>query len=251
MKKSIFIATTTMAILGLSAFTIYTMDEVPTAKDTVKTENEDFELALGTRFRPITKKELETANSFLALLDNKEVNRIESVTSQKIVMFTNERHTDTKSEVLGNEFSKEFKASLHGLKISDNFVIDAQCILRDKSKTHPDYGHFTPHFTLAPSQQASYPDGNEAFIKYIRTNIHNELLKTSKEDYKMGKLYFTISETGKIIKTKIIGTSGDKNIDAKILKLVKNNEKSWSPALNEAGEKIEQELVLSIGMIGC
>ena len=71
------------------------------------------------------------------------------------------------------------------------------------------------------------------------------------EKLKPAKLYFTVSKTGTIENVRLDRSSNYPIVDEAMIELIKNAPGEWLPAENEKGEKVEQELVVSFGLMGC
>jgi len=56
---------------------------------------------------------------------------------------------------------------------------------------------------------------------------------------------------GTITNVKLDRTSGYLNMDKTMVELIKNTPGKWKQAENVKGENVDQELVVSFGMVGC
>jgi len=65
------------------------------------------------------------------------------------------------------------------------------------------------------------------------------------------KLYFTINTDGEVSNIYQDDDCGFDKIDRAMLELLKNLPGKWVTAENAACQKMEQELVISYGLVGC
>ena len=65
------------------------------------------------------------------------------------------------------------------------------------------------------------------------------------------KLYFTVSKEGMIENVRLDRTSNFPAVDETMIELITNAPGKWIPAENSKGEKVDQELVVSFGLMGC
>ena len=65
------------------------------------------------------------------------------------------------------------------------------------------------------------------------------------------KLIFTVTKEGNIKNVRLDRSSNYPLVDETMLDLIKNLPGKWKPAENENGEKIDQEQVVSFGLMGC
>jgi hypothetical protein len=67
---------------------------------------------------------------------------------------------------------------------------------------------------------------------------------------KPAKLFFTVTIKGSIKNVYLDRTSGYPDVDKTMIELISKVPSAWEPAQNTKGEKVDQELVVSFGLIG-
>ena len=88
-------------------------------------------------------------------------------------------------------------------------------------------------------------------MNYLEENSKDAIKNVKRNKLKPGKVRFIVTQNGAIENVRLESTSGYTAIDKKMLELIKLAPKEWSPARNSKGDKINQELVFSFGIIGC
>ena len=111
--------------------------------------------------------------------------------------------------------------------------------------------HWTPHLTIVPEKQAKYEGGEKAVIRYLRENTSEVTDQIDEKKLKPAKMYFTVTKDGVVTDFNLLRTSGYPELDEKIKELINALPGKWTPAENATGEKVNQELVLSFGNMGC
>ncbi|PHS04082.1 MAG: hypothetical protein COA88_14525, partial [Kordia sp.] len=107
------------------------------------------------------------------------------------------------------------------------------------------------HLTIIPEKQAVHIDGKNELKKFLKENSKKSRTNVVPEKLRPAKLYFTVTKNGSIKNVKLDRSSGYPLLDEKIIELINNTSGKWKPAENYKGEKIEQELVVSFGLMGC
>lgn len=253
--------------VGISLLTIFIFScnnsekEVPAKKDLAsitKTEVKpkinvfnDFIYDVGPRFGSITKSEVVNATTIDAFLSEKELKKIQSITSVSIIPFRNEKrieHFET-----GN--SMELTAGqLHFLKnaeYSTSFVVQVNYQQRNESTGTLEDNYASPHLTIVPEKQASFLDGKDALKAYLKLSTEEVRKDVDPEKLQPAKLYFTVTKMGTIENIHLDRPSGYPEVDKKMKELISQVPGTWLPAENAKGEKVDQELVVSFGLIGC
>ena len=90
-------------------------------------------------------------------------------------------------------------------------------------------------------------------LNFLRTKGKAIVASEKVEPKKLqaAKLFFTVSKIGDIKSVRLDRSSNYPKIDDFMIQLIKNTPDQWVPAENEKGEKVEQELVVSFGLMGC
>ena len=110
---------------------------------------------------------------------------------------------------------------------------------------------WTPYLTIVPEKQAEYSEGKEALMKYLKENSEDARAHIIPEKLQPAKLYFTVTKNGTIAHVRLDRSSNYPVVDKRMIDLITNLPGKWEPAENLKGEKVDQELVISFGLIGC
>jgi hypothetical protein len=107
--------------------------------------------------------------------------------------------------------------------------------------------------TIVPETQAEYSKGKAALKEYLKesSKASRDIANVDPEKLQPAKLYFTVTKKGAIENVKLDRTSNYSLVDEAMIELIKNAPGTWKPAENLKGEKVEQELVVSFGLMGC
>ena len=105
-------------------------------------------------------------------------------------------------------------------------------------------------FTVDPENEASYPEGSQQLIKYLKEKAIDDIPNDSFEGYELTAIKFTINEEGEIINPYIFGAEyqkdRDKAIDNLLLETI-HKMPCWTPAEYADGTKVKQDFVLTVG----
>lgn len=211
----------------------------------------DFYYDMGTRFGPISKSELIKVTSVRDFFEEELIASIESYQSVSIARVVNDERTTDQKNGKDAQFTPDQISFLRSFDYSTNFVlqVDFQARSTTSGKLFNDYR--SPHLTVVPEKMASYAAGKQALIDYLGSK-NKELTKDLDQDrLQPAKLYFTVTSSGELGSIELGKSSGYPDIDENIIELLKNAPGSWIPAQNSNGEKVDQQLVISFGLIGC
>lgn len=139
---------------------------------------------------------------------------------------------------------------LRSTAISQSFILTAKC-----EGSHPgvDVENFELNYiiTVVPENEAEYPGGYDELINYIKKETEKETAHLLKDQLKFGRLTFIVSSSGNITDLELNSSSGYTDLDEKIFELLMDLPKAWIPATNAIGDKVDQELELFFGRMGC
>ncbi|MCB0383277.1 MAG: hypothetical protein KDD05_08260 [Psychroserpens sp.] len=211
----------------------------------------DFIYSIGPRFGGITKTELSKMTSIEAFLDNEVLKDITSVSSTSLTIVMNDEFSEFKANGQSKAFTREQLDFLKALKYSTNFVLRVDFTEIDKASGQLINNYRSPYHTIIPEKQAVYSEGKDALKLFLKDNIQTELIGVNPEKLKPAKLYFTITETGSVKNIRLDRDSGYPEVDKKMIKLMNHLPGTWTPANNDKGEPVEQELVVFFGLMGC
>tara|TARA_R100001015_G_C4619480_1_gene176210 strand:+ start:157 stop:903 length:747 start_codon:yes stop_codon:yes gene_type:complete len=197
---------------------------------------------LSPRFNPIKRSQLITAFSARTFLKEEHLNDVNSFDQTTLKLISNDKDYSEGISNYGEMLSKEQLSQLNNLPLSSNFVVEIRA---------NGYHNYTPHFTLIPEVQAEYSLGLGALFDYLRTNSQDEIDQLDEDRLGPGRLYLTVGTDGKLKDLKLWNSSRDEAFDERVLELMGTLPGDWKPAEDAKGNKVEQELVLFFGIIGC
>ena len=215
----------------------------------IKLFNSNFYYDVNSRFAAtITKEKLHNATSIIDLVPGEGTIGLEFFSDVKIGVLTN-----GKDKIETGISSVLNPAQLDLLKSADystNYYNNATC-KRNNSVTGKteDYS-FVYYVTIVPEKAADFKDGHNALMDYLKKNSKDETARVDPNMLQSGKVRFTVKQNGEIANVKLESTSGYATIDNTMIELITNMPGQWNPATNSKGEKVDQELVFSFGIIG-
>ncbi|MFD2916328.1 hypothetical protein [Psychroserpens luteus] len=266
MKKAIIISSTTLIILCVLIFgftscdhTIKTDEANPSNSKDLAFESSNMELPINksipdlyygveTRFAAIKKSDIDEATTIYDFLNDGEAEQIDLINSVGIIVIKNNQQSDIQEY---GESAQLTDAQLKILKSTDyfsHFTIKTQFKEKNKENGKMEERFFGPHITVVPDKQATYIDGNEALINYLKDNSKESMNVIKGDDLGAIKLSFIVTKEGIVSNVKHDAmTTGYPSIDEKFMELIKNIPGKWSPAENAKGEKMDYELVFTFG----
>ena len=260
MKKTIIISCIVLAIFSFLALTFSNKNkrvsgtletasiEISTkAEETKKQNSPDFIYDIGTRFSPIKKGDITNATSINSIFSQDELHKMEFVKSVEFIIVKNDKRTDKSGTGNSASFTDEQINFLKSLDYSTNFVMEVDYHVKGDLIERTS----TPHYTIVPDTQAQYIYGKDALIKYFIENTKEETANIPEDKLQPAKLYFTVSKNGTVSNATLDRSSGYPNIDELMTELITRTPGGWIPALNLKGETVDQELVVSFGLMGC
>ena len=218
---------------------------------TITFEKGDFFYDIGSRFNSITKEQLFAARSFSDFIGDEHDQRIISYSALNVIILEDSEKTNLRVDGRGGDFTQSQLDFIKTLEYSTNLLVWAEYTEDSPWSGKIEESHWTPYLTIVPEQQATYSEGKNALLAYLMTNSKQAINELTSNDYKPGKMYFTITKEGRLENVKVHSSSGYSDIDALLEKLLKDAPGSWQPATDGEGNKVAQELVLSFGNMGC
>ncbi len=204
-------------------------------------------LVVDTRFgSTITKENLHQSKSILEIVPKEaEWSKISFETVEVGLLINGKEYSEHGVDDVLNQTQSNL---LHSTDYSSNIFIKTTGIKPGKDMQPERYSYY---LTVVPEHEASYKDGYEQLISYLRKNTDQERLGSNQKMLQPGRILFTINSDGSINNVNLESTSGMSNIDKKLMELITQTSGNWIPAENLHGEKVEQQLVISFGMVGC
>ncbi len=262
MKKSLVIICMTIGVLGLMAIGLVSKQEneieisektdaiVNRIEETLVSRSEqpiafnDFALDVGTRFiATISKEDLDKAVSISEIIP-RDANWNQYFINKTHVRIEN---FDLETGVAGDGLilNEPQLALIKSTKYSDNLQFGAEHATSWKS------GSLNYMVSIVPEKQAEYIDGHDQLISYLRDNSSTIIKLWQNNQWRDGKINFTVDQLGSISSVNLISTSGNLTVDQQMVRLISETTNKWLPAENSKGEKVEQVLTFSFGSIGC
>jgi len=251
MKKSIVLFSAVLVTISLTAFGYMNWNTADSLETNNRIEDADFFYDVGPRFEPVTKAELSGAHTILDFLNERQAPPGELFESVTINIVENEWPNGIRATGNSEVLTKGQRDLLTSAESSTHFSVRGEYHVRNKESGELEDSSLNPYLTIVPEKQATYADGNEAFLKYLRSNNRKNLVSLESSKLRPAKLYFTVTKDGSISDIKIGNHSGYETLDKIMINLLKNAPGVWQAAENANGEKVDQELVISYGLGGC
>ncbi|NNL31707.1 MAG: energy transducer TonB [Flavobacteriaceae bacterium] len=270
MKKQILIFSTVLIAVSLTAIALinkidFSSEPLETSMntETIVSEEEpedvqnvkvfsDFIYDIGSRFYTMTKSDIDNLRAFGDIIGEEHSNRIVSYDILKVSLFENDEATNTIEIKNTDEFNPAQLELLQSLGYSANLLIWAEYqIYANVTSGELKEEHWTPYITIVPEKQAEYTDGKEALMIFLRESSKESRRDVDPNDFRPAKLYFTVTKNGTIENVSLDRSSNFPEVDAKMIELISKTPGQWIPAENSKGEKVDQEFVVSFGLLGC
>ena len=268
MKKQILFSTLLLGALCLAVFAFAERSEKSTdtaelasrdipapEKNEIETtmgpELPEFMFDFGTRYKSIKKSALDQVSSFEDFIGREHAERIIRYSSLSVIELEDGLKTDKKISNNTGDFTAAQRSYLQSLGYSEDVLIWATY-----TEKWPDTGlvedsYWTPHLTVVPEKQAQYELGKESLLDFLRVGSATFIAENLEDRVQPGRIHLTISKEGILKNVELRSTSGNKAIDHKIIELISEAPGKWIPAENSEGDKVEQELVVFYGSLGC
>lgn len=198
----------------------------------------------------VTKEALDKALSIADILPVRATQGVELYRDVEVSILQNDTEFAETRKGDGATLNASQKSLLHSVNPSANIHIRANYKVQSEA-TWRIGNDLTYYITVVPDQEATYADGYDAMINYLRNNSREKTAGITREKLKPGKVRFTVAKNGTIKDVKLVSTSGYPLVDDRLVDLVRNMPGKWNPAANSKGEKIDQELVFFFGIEGC
>ena len=268
MKKNVFIISLVLITLSLTAYgfmrsnqsatdiaatvIIDGISEVDaTDKDIDKKSVKAFLYDVGPRFNHIKKKDLINLRSFDDYIGQVHAQRIVAYKSLSVILLDNDKQTDTKLTTDSGIFSSAQLELMKSFDYSTNLLLYADYTEKWKESDKIVNSSWTPYLTIVPETQASYNNGEESSIDYLKHNSKENIENITQDKLQSGQIFFTVTKKGLVSNIEIATSSGYPLIDEKIKDLISKSSGNWEAAKTMKGEKIDQTLTVFFGRMGC
>lgn len=224
-------------------------------KDSIKVKPEifeDFIYDVGPRFAPMKKSAIEKATSLEDFFTWEELRVISEIKFIEIIIIENERQTPKRAISYTKTFTDAQLKLIQSFDYTSHFNIRVE-YLEKNSVGKLEHKFNSPHITIVPEKQTEYVNGKDELKKYLRENSREARIKANVDPMKLqpAKLYFTVTKEGNIENVKLDRTSNYPLVDKTMIELIKNLPGNWKPAENAKGNKMNQEQVVTFGLMGC
>lgn len=227
------------------------MDQ-PFAEDNNEGDLVEFFYDVDSRFmRTLTKEDLSKARSINDFLSEDMTQDVITYKSVSIIIIENDGQTEIKETGSSEILTTAQRKLLRDSDYSTNFFVRADYKQKNKDTGVLEDNYFTPYITIVPEKQAVYVDGKDALLAYLKENSKEKTAIVEENKLQPGKLFFTITKKGDVSNVTLGPSSGYPSIDQTMLELITNAPGKWEAAENSKGEKVEQQLVFSFGLVGC
>lgn len=223
--------------------------------DTVKVKPkvfEDFIYDVGPRFEPFKKSDIRKAKSIEDFFKWEELQSIVQLNFVEIILIENDRQTEKREIGYSNIFTEAQLKLIQSFDYNSHFNIRMEYQKKDSSG-QLEHKFNSPHLTIVPEKTATYSDGYDVLKRFLKESSREARIKANVDPMKLqaAKLYFTVTKEGNIENIRLDRTSKYPLVDKKMIELISKTPGTWIPAENEKGEKMDQELVVSFGLMGC
>ncbi len=197
----------------------------------------------------ITKEKLHRATSILEILPEKATQFLVGYNQVKVGLLTKNGETIAigKNEVLNGEQIELMRDADY----STNFFIRSDCFKKYSYSGFTEPYELVYYISVTPEKEARYIPGHSALIEFLKDGSKAEISIAQEGGLRSGKISFTVTKTGAVTDVSLDSTSGYASIDQKMKQLIETLPGKWAPAEDEKGQKVDQQLVFSFGMIGC
>jgi len=211
----------------------------------------DFEYRITSRFvYSKDKHELAAATSVTDLIELLKMHQVQNFWNIGISQFNEDGQEVFKAKGEDDILTEAQKKLLTSLDYTSDIFINGDYMRKYQNGVFSE-DTLVYHLSISPTTWATYSDGEEAMISYLKENTANEVAAVRPKKLKSGMIQFVISKEGTIGQVGILSTSGYAKIDSKFVKLIEQMPAQWEPAKNELGENVEQKMVFYYGMKGC
>jgi TonB family protein len=211
----------------------------------------DFIYDVGPRFGAIKKNDLDKATTFSDLFNKDQAQQIRSYTAVSISILKGEMEINKKETSLSDVLTPAQIKLLQTAPYGSNLKIRADYQEKNTATGQLQANHSTPYLTIVPEKQATYLDGMDVLKKYLKDSSEDVRKNVDPEKLQPAKLFFTVTKNGTVENIKLDRPSGYPIVDKTMIELINKTQKSWKPAENLQGDKVDQELVVSFGLLGC
>jgi hypothetical protein len=198
----------------------------------------------------ITKEKLAQARSIIDIVPKQATEGIESYQHVKVALLQ-----QPDQEIIemgeGDALNLAQQKLLQAADYSTDFYIIAQNQRRNEETRALESDRLVYYLTVVPEAEASYSDGHEALISYLKGALTAKGLSMPSEKLEPGRAIFTISRKGSLQHARLGSSCGYPEVDSALLEALSNLPGTWQAATNARGEAVPQDFVFFFGIEGC
>ncbi|EDM45112.1 hypothetical protein SCB49_03289 [unidentified eubacterium SCB49] len=206
---------------------------------------------IGPRFGAIKKEAIQNAKSISDFIHQEELDKIASLKSVTVQVLESDMIYKNIEKGTTATFTEAQLKLLRSLDYSTNLMLLVEFTELHKHTNSIENNYTSPYLTIVPEKQASYMFSEDTLKDYLSVNTEEVRKDVDPEKLQAAKLYFTVTKNGTVENLRLDRSSNYPKVDDTMIQLMKNLPGKWTPAENAKGEKVNQELVVSFGLLDC
>lgn len=211
----------------------------------------DFLVNIDSRFLlQLTKEQVNNALTIFDIFPPEDVVDVAEYDLVKISIGADEPENE-KEIGTTTSFNEAQRKLLASIDYSTNFILRTNIKRKNKHNDQLSYDYIAYFVTVVPEKEATYSEGMDALINYLKLKALEEKIIIDNNKLKPGRLNFTVAKTGELTDIHLDSSSGYSEMDKKLETLLHNLPGTWTPAEDSKGSVVDQKLVLFFGIQGC
>jgi TonB family protein len=191
----------------------------------------------------ITKEEMNEAERLIDLNRHYPASWVKEYVSVEVT--ANHQGKSKKAASKNDLLTTDQKAIMSSSDIGAEISVRVQ-YFPDNELKHNEIKELNFSFVLQPEKDAGFVGGKARLLQYLKEKAIDQIPETVFTGYDLAALKFTITAEGAVTNAFIIESSRNDEVDALLLKTIRNMP-CWKPAEYAGGEKVSQDLVLTVG----
>lgn len=209
-----------------------------------------FHYDVASRFRArISAKDLHDAKTILDIVPKKGTEGLEDFENVKIAVL----YHDQETVAVGNNevLTKEQLDLLKSTSYNTDFYIEAYAQERPTESSLQEPYDLIYYMSVVPETEADYEGGQVGLLTYLRDNSSYTVKDLNARILEPGRLRFSVLPDGEVGKIELESSCGVDHVDGEMLSLIETTAGKWTPAKDQNGNPVEQELMFFFGNVGC
>ncbi|MBT8255346.1 MAG: energy transducer TonB [Bacteroidia bacterium] len=211
----------------------------------------DFIYDVGPRFNPIKKTDLAKARSFSDFIAEEHANRITYYTFVSVIVLNGDEKTKIRETGNDGDLTAAQIKLLQSFDHSSNLMVWADYQEHEFHTGELQFSTWTPYLTVVPETQATYNGGKDVLMDFLKEKSKEFIAHVDEDKLKPAKLLFTVTSEGSVTNVSLDRSSNYTDVDQNMIELITKTAGNWEPAKDEAGNKVDQVLTVSFGLMGC